>query len=152
MMISRSVFNDLAPDLASLAISFRAFSEKCLADAGLDRQIRMGMASVYFALLEDDDCIIKGLVDRLGIPNGTMSGLLDRLEKAGVIDRRRCSEDGRARRVKLTARGHKIERAMQEAHRRGNIVIEADLSKKEVKELKRLLKIVRQSIESNLVG
>lgn len=144
-----SVFNDLSPDLAGLAISFRPFSEKCLADSGVDSAFRMGMASVYFALLEGDDCIIKDLVEQLGIPNGTMSGLLDRLEKIGVIERRPCKTDGRAKRVHLTAKGRRMEPKVRAAHETGNSIVESGLSKKEIGELKRMLKIVRHSIENS---
>ena len=109
----------------------------------------MGMASVCFALLEVEDCIIKDLVERLGIPNGTMSGLLDRLEKVKIIKRAPCKTDRRAKRISLTKKGRSLENPMRDAHQKANAIVEANLSKKEVKELKRLLQIVRQSIDES---
>ncbi len=145
-----SVFEDLSFHVAGLTASFRPFAEHCLAEGGLKGQYLIGMASVYFALLENDDCIVKELVDQLNIPNGTMSGLLDRLEKENIIERRRCSVDRRARRIKLTGKGRAMEPAMREAHHRGNQVVESGLKDCEISELKRLLTIVRSQIDEDL--
>lgn len=59
------------------------------------------------------------LCRELGIDSGAMTRMLDRLDKKGLISRRRCPDDRRAVRVELTESGQKI------ADRLPNIVVDA---------------------------
>src|SRR5689334_16861301 len=48
------------------------------------------------------------LADRLFVTKGNMVGLLDRMERRGLIQRRSDPEDGRSRVVSLTERGEQL--------------------------------------------
>ncbi|WP_222854313.1 MarR family winged helix-turn-helix transcriptional regulator [Fodinicola acaciae] len=48
----------------------------------------------------------KELTDRLGVTSGTISVRLDRLERAGLVERI-AAADGRSRPVRLTRKGHR---------------------------------------------
>lgn len=71
----------------------------------------------YLALLalwEEDGLTVRQLGERLLLDSGTLSPLLARLEKAGLVTRSRSSEDARSVRVHLTGSGEKL-RAEAEA-------------------------------------
>ena len=67
----------------------------------------------YIALLvlwEEDGISVSALGERLMLDNGTLSPLLKKLEAAGLVERRRSSEDERVVVLTLTEEG----RALQE--------------------------------------
>ena len=62
----------------------------------------------------DDDVVQKDLAQAVGIEGPTMVGVLDRLVKAGLVERRVAAHDRRANTVHLTGDGHAILRAAGE--------------------------------------
>jgi MarR family transcriptional regulator, organic hydroperoxide resistance regulator len=53
-------------------------------------------------LLHNDEMKISDLSDKVGLSNSTVSGILDRLEKQGLVERTRSEEDRRVVNVKVT--------------------------------------------------
>jgi DNA-binding MarR family transcriptional regulator len=60
---------------------------------------------VLVVLWDGDGLSVHELGDRLGLDSGTLTPLLKRLERQGVVERRRSSEDERVVRIHLTASG-----------------------------------------------
>jgi DNA-binding MarR family transcriptional regulator len=85
---TESLLEDLPFYLARAAISFRRINDRTLREVGLKAQAP-GVGSVLYALLEEDNCAVNSLVDRTHLPNGTLSGVLDRLEQEQIIERAR---------------------------------------------------------------
>jgi DNA-binding MarR family transcriptional regulator len=132
--------DDLPFYLAGLYHGFRGLLERTRMDSALHQHmVSPGMGSIFLLLCHEDDCIIKQLAARLKIPNATLTGLLDRMEESGVIERHPCPNDGRAFRVRLTEFGHSLEAGMQQRHQLSTQILQSGLSKPEVAELKRLL-------------
>lgn len=77
-----------------------------------------------------------------------MTGLLDRLEKLGFVQRERCTEDRRVVYVELTeaARGllERMDNPVMELHKQ----LIGHLTQAELKELSRLLEKARASVQS----
>ena len=77
-----------------------------------------------------------------------MTGLLDRLEKQGLVQRERCTEDRRVVYVELTeaARGllERMDNPVMELHKQ----LIGHLTQAELKELSRLLEKARVSVQS----
>jgi DNA-binding MarR family transcriptional regulator len=133
---------ELPFQIASLTLGFQSLISRLRREVGLAEHVALGMGSIYFALLEEDGCRLKDIGDRLGMPKGTLSGLLTRMEQQGWITRNDCPEDGRARRIRLTAKALRREPALRERHRRALQVLQSGLSAKEVAQLRALLKKV----------
>jgi DNA-binding MarR family transcriptional regulator len=84
-----------------------------------------GVTPVQYALLkvlwERDNQSGAELGERLVLDSATMTGLLDRLEHAGLIERQAHATDRRINRVLLTARGRSLQepldREMDEMNR-----------------------------------
>ncbi|MFA7413874.1 MAG: MarR family transcriptional regulator [Rhizobium sp.] len=65
---------------------------------------------VMMVLWEEDTQSVKAIGDRLGLDSGTLSPLLKRLEQAGYVVRKRCSDDERQVLVSLTETGTGLRR------------------------------------------
>jgi DNA-binding MarR family transcriptional regulator len=65
---------------------------------------------ILTALAEGEGVTQKELVRRTDSDANTMSEMLGRLERRGFVTRERDADDGRARRVSLTASGREVQR------------------------------------------
>ncbi len=63
---------------------------------------------VMVLLWESDDLTVNGIGGKLGLESSTLTPLLKRLEKAGMVQRQRDSEDERRVRVSLTQAGDRL--------------------------------------------
>ena len=63
---------------------------------------------VMLVLWEDKSASVKALGERLALDSGTLTPLLKRLEKRGLITRRRDPDDERVVRIDLTPDGQKL--------------------------------------------
>lgn len=72
--------------------------------------ITIGQAFILFSLLEQEGLNIKALGKKLNLDNSAMTGLVDRLEKENLVERRDDPEDRRAYLIFLTPRGEEVAR------------------------------------------
>jgi DNA-binding MarR family transcriptional regulator len=79
------------------------------------------------------------IADALGYDKGQLVGLLDELEEAGSIERRRDPSDRRRQTVQITAGGRKKLDRMRELSRRIEDEFLGDLSENQRRELQTLL-------------
>lgn len=123
-----STLEDLPLYLPRLFYAFLGLVERRLVDTGLEKHLRPGMGHVLLALYEQDDCIIKDIGRRVQIANGTLTGLLQRMEQAHLVECRRCAQDGRAVRVRLAPLGRSLEPKLREFHRGVTATLQEGLS------------------------
>ncbi|MFC1610763.1 MarR family winged helix-turn-helix transcriptional regulator [Myxococcota bacterium] len=91
---------------ASLTVT--AALKRGLAAAGA-RNVRPGYLGVLMALWQEDGLKAGELGRRAGLDPSTMTGLLDRMERDVLVERRADPHDRRAQRIFLTDSGHDIE-------------------------------------------
>lgn len=65
-------------------------------------------------LWEKDNCIISEITERLHLETNTITPLLQRMEKQGLILRQKSEVDNRRRIVSLTSKGKSLEEHMKE--------------------------------------
>ena len=80
----------------------------------------------------------KGQIDRT-----TIGGLIDRLEKVGLVERRKHPQDRRAYMIHLTGRGRELEAPLIACAGRALAKITKGLNEQEIVELRRMLEILR---------
>jgi len=80
----------------------------------------------------------KGQIDRT-----TIGGLIDRLEKTGLVERRPHPQDRRAYKIHLTVRGRELEGPLTECAQRTLTRFTKGLNEQEISELRRMLIILR---------
>lgn len=102
-----------------------------------------GVTPVQYALLkvlwEQNDQSGAELGERLLLDSATMTGLLDRLEHAGLIERRSHATDRRVNRVVLTARGRDLQVPLDRAMNHLNQEFLSQIPLEEAKLLRELL-------------
>lgn len=81
----------------------------------------------------------KGQIDR-----STIGGLVDRLEKNSLVERRPHPQDRRAHQIHLTGRGRELEPPLTDCAWRALAKITSGLTETEVAEFRRILEIMRQ--------
>jgi DNA-binding MarR family transcriptional regulator len=113
--------------------------ERVLAATELDRHLRPGMGPILFALFEKDGRSIKQIAGRVQLAAPTLTGLLDRMEQAGLLERHRDSDDGRVVRVHLTALGRSLEPRCRSAAQMIGDVLENGMGASDVVRARRLL-------------
>ena len=135
-----SPLDDLPALITQTNIHFQALVERTLTELKMEGLLRPGMAPVLFALYEEDGCIIKELAARTQRSAAALNSLLGRLEKSGVVTLRPCPHDGRAVRVRLTAKGREIEPRVRELHRRVVAAVEQGLTSDEAAQVSSMLR------------
>lgn len=65
---------------------------------------------VMLVLWEDDGLSVRQLGDRLALDSGTLTPLLQKLDRQGLVSRDRDAEDNRVVRLSLTASGRALKR------------------------------------------
>ncbi len=73
------------------------------ADAGL--RVTLPQATVLFLLAAKDSRMMSELGRMIGVDNSAMTGLVDRLEKAGLVRREAKRQDRRAQLIRITPEG-----------------------------------------------
>ncbi|AMV72950.1 MarR family transcriptional regulator [Desulfuromonas carbonis] len=108
-----------------------------------------GITPAQFALLaflwQEDGRTQTALSEKTEIDRTTLSGLLDRLQKLGLVHRRPDPADRRAWRVCLTAKGRALEKVLTPVALGVRRQVVAALAPGEYEELCRLLAKIRGS-------
>lgn len=73
-----------------------------------------GQEMFLWHLWRQDGLTQSQLVERMCVQPPTVSKMLDRLERTGLVERRPDSEDSRISRVYLTEQGHRSQRAVRD--------------------------------------
>jgi DNA-binding MarR family transcriptional regulator len=92
----------------ALARSHRARAASLLTEIGLFP----GQEILLMRLGEQDGQAQKTLCDSLGLDHSTIAKSLTRLERCGLIERRKCNEDGRVSQAYLTPKGREARQAI----------------------------------------
>jgi DNA-binding MarR family transcriptional regulator len=95
---------DLPFYVARAAVAFRKLNDCALRQVGMKSQ-QLGAGTVLHQLFAENSCTVKNLSERTHLPNGTLTGVLDGLERQGLIRRVRNAADGRSWLVQLTRKG-----------------------------------------------
>ena len=102
--------NSIIWDLGRAYFAYVGLLERVLVEQKLDHILRPGMGVVLFSLYEKDQVPIKELAERSQLACSTLTGVLQRMEDAGLIVRCRDENDGRLVLVSLTDLGKKLKR------------------------------------------
>jgi len=106
-----------ADALAQLSFAVMAALEKCSDRHGLSvAQARM------LGILRDREPLMTALGAAMGLDKSSISGLVDRAERRGLVERYRSTQDGRAVHVRLTDEG-------RERIRRGEAEFAAEIAR-----------------------
>jgi DNA-binding MarR family transcriptional regulator len=123
----------------------------------IDRRLKAaalssGQMPVFFALADGRAMTQKALADFASIEQPTMAATLARMDRDGLVERRRDPTDGRSAQVSLTPKAIEKAGALAEAIASVNAAALADLSEAEHATLLDLLGRVVASLEKEIAG
>ncbi|MBY4677426.1 MarR family winged helix-turn-helix transcriptional regulator [Marinobacterium arenosum] len=96
-------------------------------------------AMVLHALQEGDRILSVELGERTQLDSATLTGVLDRLERDGLIERQRHDRDRRAILICLTPQGRELAEQIHPVMEQANRSFTGNLSDAELEQLKALL-------------
>lgn len=113
----------------------RGLEQHMLAEDGLTS----AQSGVLFFLERNDGALIGDVAGALDLVPSAITGLADRMERAGLIKRKRDGADGRAQRVYLTDAGEKIRKRAVARAQAINVTLMEGFSDKEIDVVSRWL-------------
>lgn len=114
---------------------------------------RYGVTADQFVLLallaEEHDVTQTQLTEHSYSDANTIAAILNRLEQKGLVERRRCKDDGRARRILLTGKGRRLESQLQRSVSKEHRRLETTLPGRESLRTKKWLRQVIAEMAKN---
>ena len=129
---------------ASLAVT--AMLKRELLAAGVT-QVRPSYLAVLMCLWREEGLKVVELGSRAGLEPSTMTGLLDRMERDGLVERVADPADRRAQRVHLTEHARTIREAAMSVVDKALRGVLGDVSENELEQLKLLLRRILANTE-----
>lgn len=143
-MAERSISDTISYLMSKVGRAHRGFAGTLLADYGL----HVGQEVLLMHLWERDGRSQSELVDLMAVEPPTLTRMLNRLAKSGLLERRRDPDDARVWRIYLTEAGWALEEPIRRLWRELESRTVADLSFEEQVLLKRLLMQVQKNLET----
>ncbi|MBW2276858.1 MAG: MarR family transcriptional regulator [Deltaproteobacteria bacterium] len=109
--------------------------------AGVEH-VRPAYLGVLMSLWREDGLIVVELGRRVGLEPSTMTGLLDRMGRDGLLERSPDPTDRRVQRIHLTESGRAVERPVTEVVNRALGKMLEGVSESDLMQLKRTLQHV----------
>ncbi len=101
--------DDLVWLLGRAYLNYVLVLQEQLAASGLAETIRPGMGHLLFALFAEDGLTLRDLTARTGLAPSSVTEMVQRMERAGLLARVRDAADGRAVRISLTRAARRLE-------------------------------------------
>lgn len=124
----------------------RAHCNQVLREEGVE--VTLGQSGILFLLRRADGQTMGQLSAALAVKNPTLTGLVDRLERSGLVRRQASQEDRRAIRIHVTKKGIQESEKSKIVIKRVNQEIKDGFSKNEIDVFKRVLDGVLDKFES----
>jgi DNA-binding MarR family transcriptional regulator len=119
-------------------LKLKTYLRNVLSEAGVT--ITPAQSGILFLLQNRNGQTMSELTQVLSIDNSTLTGLVDRLERAGFVKRNAGKADRRASHVFITDRGNEEIVRAQTVIRRVNEQIKADFTEREIEAFKKILR------------
>ena len=141
---------ELDPDDVMTVVLLRSVADELAAQLQADlsqHDISEGRLRVLANLLDHDGPATHSeLAQASGVTKGTITGLVDGLEREGFVRRHACSTDRRVSHIELTDTGERVLRAILPGHLRRLSELVGVINKTEQRTLLRLLKKFRTGL------
>lgn len=121
--------------------AFRAFSQV---------GVHPGQAACLFALRGEEGLSQRDLARRLLVSAPTVTGIVQKMERAGLVERKPDEHDQRLMRIRLTAHGREVAAALAETFASQAESMFAGLTQADLAELSRLLTRVGENLADAL--
>ena len=132
--------------VSRVALQVTAALKKGFREAGVQK-VRPACLGVLMTLWQADALQVVALGRRAGLEPSTMTGLLDRMERDGLVTRNIDPGDRRAQLVRLTRLGHDVKAPVEAVVTAVLDRVFADISGRELDRTKQLLRRVLANLK-----
>ncbi len=101
--------------------------------------ITPGQYAILSCLWEDDGQTPRQLAERLSLDSSSITGILDRVEQKGLIQRQAVPRDRRTLQVVLTSKGRELEKPVNQAILDANQKVLSQLEEQDSEKLRKYL-------------
>ena len=115
-----------------------------------DRTLHPAQARCIWTISSNDDITQRDLADLLHISRPTVTTMVQKLEKAGLVERHSDEDDQRLTRIRLTDAGRALDARLREFHRGFINATVGCMTLDDQREFARLLDLMRTSMETEL--
>ncbi|MBR0758209.1 MarR family transcriptional regulator [Bradyrhizobium jicamae] len=126
-----------------LTVGYRRL-QRSLEQEMVAHDLTSAQSGVLFYLGRNDGALIGDVSQALDIVPSAMTGLADRMERAGLVKRRRDGDDGRAQRLYITAAGQELGKRAAARAKAVNTELMAGFSDDEIDVVSRWLTSLQQ--------
>lgn len=116
---------------------------------GLGPDLSLARFDLLMQLLREDGQTASTLSRKMLVTAGNLTGLVDRAERDGLLERRPDPQDRRQARIHLTTAGQRLARRAMKRHHDLAEELVAPLDRKDREALRRLLGQLREAIEQH---
>lgn len=134
--------------IRSLARHMRYVPEKQLEQYGITQQQGKLLGFLHFSKRKDLEISRKTLQEAMNISGPSVTSILDRLEKNGLIVRTSSKEDGRALNVLVTEKGEGLIEKVHKIFKETDEQMLTGLTEDEIETLRSLLAKVHANVEA----
>lgn len=120
--------------------------DRMLAESGID-SFNGAQGRILYVLWQHDDISISSLSAKTSLANTTLTAMLDRMEKMGLIVRKPDPSDRRNRLIALTEKARSLQGDYTNISQRMNGLYYAGFSEKEIMEFEGYLQRVLSNLE-----
>lgn len=120
--------------------------DRMLAESGID-SFNGAQGRILYVLWQHDDISISSLSAKTSLANTTLTAMLDRMEKMGLIVRKPDPSDRRNRLIALTEKARSLQGDYTNISQRMNELYYAGFSEKEIMEFEGYLQRVLSNLE-----
>ncbi|MFO8055963.1 MAG: MarR family transcriptional regulator [bacterium] len=124
--------------LSRASRSMRYYVDRLFEDSEFP-EVSMGYIGVLLELHREDDRTISDLSRAVRLEKSTMTGLIERMVRAGLIVREQDENDRRAHRIRLTERGREVRPLLDRVLSRSYSDLTRGLSNKDIEKTKQVL-------------
>lgn len=110
---TEDVHGSVGMAISRISIRLQELLREELARDGLLRDVQPGVGPILFALYQRDAQRVSEVADALGIARSTMTTIVTRLEGRGLVKVEPDPDDGRAKRLVLTAKARRLRPRLQ---------------------------------------
>ena len=120
----------------------RARTSELLAEFG----VHVGQEMILVALWQDTDLTLSQLAERLGVQPPTISRMVRRMEKSGLVERKGCRDDARVFSVQATPKANALKQNIEAVWQTLEKEVTANMTEPERLLFRRILEQVRDNL------
>ncbi|MCP3953937.1 MAG: MarR family transcriptional regulator [Desulfobacterales bacterium] len=132
--------------ISRVALQVTSVLKKGFTAAGV-REVRPAYLGVLMSLWQADGIKVVALGRKAGLEPSTMTGLIDRMERDGLVVRRVVPEDRRAQQIWLTTLGRDLKAPVEAVIEEVMANVFADIAQSELEQTKKLLRQVLGNLQ-----